>query len=540
MKHFAMIFVLFFCAMGAAQNARAQANLINFDDVLDGTVVDTFYAARGVTFTNPVGGSVYARDGSGFAPSPPNVVSIFQTGLPDFYAFFGAVDATFSTPQLTVSIDARPVSTFEPLGTPFNRPFLEAYSGATFLGRVLYQGALPTGVREVGPTETLTFTSATANITRVRFSVQQNQGGPRISGLFDNLSFSATNCTPAGFSATGSMGTPRLGHTATALADGKVLIAGGTDAGGIILASAVVYDPAAGTFTATSPMTTARTNHTATLLLDGRVLITGGSGGGVSAELFDPATATFSPTGSMSDARFWGHTANLLGDGTVLIAGGTNSATTFASAEIYDPATGIFTPTGSLGTPRQGHTATGLPDGTILIAGGGDGGFNVYDTAEIYDPIGGIFTPTSSMGTARQSHAATALADGRVLITGGGNSGTFVLATAEIYDPVAAMFSPAGSMTTQRGSHTGTLLPSGKVLLAGGHGFGGAMASAELYDPAAGTFAGTGAMSTTRRAHAATLLPNCRVLVAGGANSAGATLASAEVYKISSCELCPP
>lgn len=540
MKQLAMIFVLFFCALGTAQNARAQANLINFDDVPDGTVVDTVYAARGVTFTNPVGGSVYARDGSGFAPSPPNVVSIFQTGLPDFYAFFGAVDATFSTPQLTVSIDARPVSTFEPLGTPFNRPFLEAYSGATFLGRVLYQGALPTGVREVGPTETLTFTSTTANITRVRFSVQQSQPGPRITGLFDNLSFSATVCTPAGFSATGSMGTPRLGHTATALADGRVLIAGGTDSGGIVLASAVVYDPATGIFTPTPPMTTVRTNHTATLLLDGRVLIAGGTGGGASAELYDPVANTFTPTGSMNDIRFAGHTASLLADGTVLIAGGLNSATALATAEIFDPTTEIFTRTGSLATARQGHTAIRLLDGTVLIAGGGDGGFAVYDTAELYDPIGRSFIPTGSMGTARQSHAATALADGRVLVTGGGNATTFVLATAEIYDPVAAMFSPAGSMTTQRLNHTGTLLPSGKVLLAGGFGFGGAMASAELYDPAAGSFAGTGAMSTTRGGHAATLLPNCRVLVAGGANSAGATLASAEVYNISSCELCPP
>src|SRR5215831_17283781 len=47
-----------------------------------------------------------------------------------------------------------------------------------------------------------------------------------------------------------------------------------------------------GTFTATGDMTTARVGHTATLLLDGRVLIVGGDKTGT-AELYDPATGTF-------------------------------------------------------------------------------------------------------------------------------------------------------------------------------------------------------------------------------------------------------
>jgi hypothetical protein len=73
----------------------AQA-AIDFDDATDGTVINTRYPS--VTFTNPIGGNIYARDGSGFAPSSPNVVSVFATGLPPFDARYGGVQARFSTP----------------------------------------------------------------------------------------------------------------------------------------------------------------------------------------------------------------------------------------------------------------------------------------------------------------------------------------------------------------------------------------------------------------------------------------------------------
>jgi hypothetical protein len=72
---------------------------------------------------------------------------------------------------------------------------------------------------------------------------------------------------------------PRYAHTATLLPNGLVLIAGGNNSGSP-LASAELFDPAAGTFRFTlDSLTTARQAHTATLLSNGLVLVAGGNNG---------------------------------------------------------------------------------------------------------------------------------------------------------------------------------------------------------------------------------------------------------------------
>ena len=143
-----------------------------------------------------------------------------------------------------------------------------------------------------------------------------------------------------------SLAVPRTGHAATALADGRVLITGGRDSAGTIVATAEVFDPANQTSTAIGVLNTARIDHTATLLADGRVLIAGGtsaSGALTSAEIFDPANpgAGFRVLSATMGAARAGHTATRLHDGTVLIAGGDAAGT----AEIFKPTTESFSST---------------------------------------------------------------------------------------------------------------------------------------------------------------------------------------------------
>jgi hypothetical protein len=71
-------------------------------------------------------------------------------------------------------------------------------------------------------------------------------------------------------------------------------------------------------------MITPRRRHTASLLAGGRVLIAGGFFGAsnspvTSAELYDPSSGTFTAVGDVSRVAGRGvHTATLLGNGKVL------------------------------------------------------------------------------------------------------------------------------------------------------------------------------------------------------------------------------
>ncbi len=192
------------------------------------------------------------------------------------------------------------------------------------------------------------------------------------------------------FAATGEMMTARESHTATLLNDGNVLIAGGHKgrrSATTIYTSAEIYDPMNGTFTAAGNLTVKRHKHDSTRLADGRVLIVGGSderdGDGAyrNAEIFNPADGSFTAVkNDMNTARYkLQGTAILLKNGKVLIAGGANRA------EVFDPTTSSFSfAGGDMGTKRLFATATLLKNGQVLITGGYTDGNIVSANAWIY------------------------------------------------------------------------------------------------------------------------------------------------------------
>lgn len=350
---------------------------------------------------------------------------------------------------------------------------------------------------------------------------------PHLLVLLSLLGSTAFAQTPGTFVATGSMTMPRFWHTATLLADGRVLIAGGSQIDSALnfhsLSSAEIYDPRTGTFTATGNMTTPRALHTATLLPNGKVLVAGGTNGR-SAELYDPGTGQFTRTGDMSSV---GGGGILLLSGKVLFLGDTKTG-----GELYDPSTGTFTPTGHM-TSDTYDTATLLLDGKVLITRSDPEGTPLF-FAEVYDPSTGTFSPTGEMMTGTQP-TATLLANGKVLFAGGdwgdGDGPTYI---AELYDPTTGTFTLTGRMINGREQHAASILPDGTVLLSGGHNVADRAASADIYDPVKGNFSGTGSMSGPRELHTATLLQDGRVLIAGGDNenywSPQTILATAELY----------
>ena len=360
----------------------------------------------------------------------------------------------------------------------------------------------------------------------------------------------------------------RSSHTATTLADGRILVVGGLGSDKKPMSKVEIYDPKTDTWTAINDCRSPRADHTTTVLKNGNVLVVGGTsdvGVASTAEIFDPKTEIWEYAGRMQFARQT-HRATLLNDGRVLITGGKGVNKAIDAVELYNPVTKAWSRAGSLNFPKYGHTATLLPDGNVLVAGGGEG-FVRQVHGEIFYPESSTWRSlTSIMDIGRGGHTATLLKnetilfvggtqdsnqssiydisdegwirgsqtekirdnqtatlmnDGRVLITGGGLS----ILSAEVYDPVAQTWSSAGDMNISRREHTATILNNGNVLVVGGQHGGEITSLVEIFDPKIdrwdsynleGQWTDASVMNMPRKNHTSTLLPDGSVLIVGG------------------------
>jgi hypothetical protein len=169
-----------------------------------------------------------------------------------------------------------------------------------------------------------------------------------------------------------------------------VLLLGGANGTNNIVATGDVWDPATGVATPIAPMSSPRLGHTATLLADGRVFVSGGVFHIDPADQFSPLNNTLKSTAVWNPAtNLWtpgpdlpqkliGHAASLLPNGQVLITGGIEItsllgfplATYVATCRRYDPGTNSFAAAGAMPSARGFHAQLTRTDGSVVIAGG--------------------------------------------------------------------------------------------------------------------------------------------------------------------------
>ncbi|MFZ5443045.1 MAG: kelch repeat-containing protein [Myxococcota bacterium] len=329
----------------------------------------------------------------------------------------------------------------------------------------------------------------------------------------------------------------RQHHTATLLADGRVLVVGGRGTDGLsTLASCELYEPAKRRWARCAPLKVARSHHAAALLDDGRVLVTGGTTHESveghnrfvalsSAELYDPKANAWASVAPMSEARN-GHTATLLLDGTVLVVGGAREQRQhLASVERFDPKTSSWAPAQPLRMPRWMHAAVRDSDGNVVVVGGrsnagmeGKGpGVSIADV-ERFDPRTGAWATLPAMSEPRQRTAVIAEASDAGVIVVGGQTTSASTNYAEAWRPGLEEWQPfENHLSLSLSAHTGTRLPSGDLVVIGGEPPNEVDTTrVQRWLASTKQWCLAGKLATGRKQHTATLLADGSVLVVGG------------------------
>ncbi|MBI4802961.1 MAG: fibronectin type III domain-containing protein [Elusimicrobia bacterium] len=278
--------------------------------------------------------------------------------------------------------------------------------------------------------------------------------------------------------------TPRSDAAAVLLAHGDFMVIGGSTnpTTNSIVATTEIYFTSAAAWGAGPTMNTARSSHTATCLSDGRVLVAGGfNAGGVplqSAEVYSQLTGAWNNLGAAMVSARGGHTATVINKGTnkgkVLLCGGQTAAAANSitnTCEIFTPTADTFAAAASMTSSRIGHTASATNKGTVFVSGGKTWDTTVTPSTWVYLPTNELYdgsltwTPVTSLLQGRAYHSATVLNNGNIMISGGyaGNS-----SSATIFE------SPEESWHATN---------EGKNQNAGSHGY---LGSAEIFDPNGG------------------------------------------------------
>jgi galactose oxidase len=271
-----------------------------------------------------------------------------------------------------------------------------------------------------------------------------------------------------------------------------------------------------------------------TFLADGRLLVTGGTIGGPHG---DPRSAIFNPAGSWSTAaemaqgRYY-PTLTTLPNGDVLaLSGSDESGATVVIPEVWNGSSWRRLTGASLAIDGPYYPAVFVaPNGKVFLAG--------YQKTTRYLDVTGAgawITVANRKVTNRMKGTAVMYAPGKILYVGGGDPPT---STAEVIDlnQATPAWRTVPGMAFARRQLNATILADGKVLIthgSGGPGFNNVAASvraAELWNPSTETWTTMAAESKLRAYHSvALLLPDGRVLSSGSGEGGGVTFASSEL-----------
>ena len=347
---------------------------------------------------------------------------------------------------------------------------------------------------------------------------------------------------------------PRADHTATALNDLDVLIAGGTDGIRLATASAELFNLESRTFTTITSMRRARAGHAATQILSFEVLVAGGVDAAgqlvTETEFYDPRTKTWIDGGNLNHPR---RDATLTCFGPLgapiygLVGGVDASGNPVAEVEVWDGFQRSWSVITTLPNARRKHQIA-VTDRYFFV-GPGEGTSGQQDELQRLDPFSSNLSRISLTLDSVRGGASLAFFRGpnRVVISGGRDASGVPLASLIMVEPEETtgptLLSGTLALSTARSEHVSIRLNEffGEVLFIGGRGASGlAQDHSETLrlltnvgtNSVQGTVSETGDayLNRPRLRHTATQLRDRRVLILGGVDERGSVIAGAELF----------